>query len=123
MNKKNILIAEDETIYATVYKLKLESEGYIVNHAKNGVEALELAKKNKPDIILLDLMMPEKDGFHVLKELKGDKKLRDVPVIIMTNLTQSSDIEEVLRLGAKTYLIKSDITADQMIDKVKENLK
>jgi CheY-like chemotaxis protein len=123
MKKKNILIAEDETIYATVYKLKLEAEGFNVSHAKNGVEALELAKKSKPDIILLDLMMPEKDGFHVLKELKGDDRLKDVPVIIMTNLTQSSDIEEILRLGAKTYLIKADITAEQMIDKVKENLK
>jgi DNA-binding response OmpR family regulator len=123
MSKKNILIADDEAIYATVYKLKLEAEGFNVSHAKNGIEVLELAKKSKPDIILLDLMMPEKDGFHVLKELKDDSSLKDVPVIIMTNLTQTSDIEEVLRLGAKTYLIKSDNTAEQMVDKVKENLK
>ena len=123
MIKRNVLIAEDEIIYATVFKLKLESEGFNVTHAKNGKEAIEMAKKSKPDIILLDLMMPEKDGFQVLRELKEDIKLRDVPVVIMTNLSQSSDIEEALGLGAKTYLIKADITADEMIIKVKETLK
>ncbi len=124
-NKKaiKVLIAEDEEVLLRMYLTKFKNQGFEVYGAKNGAETLDLAKKVSPDVILLDIIMPMADGFSVLKKIKEDKNLKDVPVILLTNLAQEPDIDEGLKLGATDYLIKANITPLQVVEKVKEVLK
>src|SRR5262245_27440864 len=103
---RKILIAEDEKPLSKALQLKFTSAGFTVTPAFNGEEVLELLKKEKFDLMLLDLMMPKLDGFSVLEELKrGDIKL---PVIVTSNLSQPEDMKRVKELGAVDFLIKSE---------------
>jgi len=120
--KKKILIIEDEKMLADMYALKFSKEGFQVIQANNGVPGLELAKREKPIIILLDIILPKKDGFAVLKELKEDPAVRDIPVILLTNLGQDEDIKKGINLGASGYLIKANFTPGEIVTKVKEIL-
>ncbi|MFN3301738.1 MAG: response regulator transcription factor [Patescibacteria group bacterium] len=123
-NKKaKILIAEDEEILRRMYATKFRAEGFEVFETANGVETLEMAKKIKPEIILLDIIMPLADGFSVLKKIKEDKTLKDIPVILLTNLAQNNDIKEGLKIGAIDYLVKTEFTPSQVVEKVKKILK
>ena len=121
-NKKTILVAEDDSFYSNIYKFKLNKEGFDVQTANNGDEALKLAKEHKPDLILLDLIMPIKDGFETLKELKLDPALKDVKVIVISNLGQDEDITRTKELGAQDYLVKANMSIQEMMDKVKSYL-
>lgn len=121
-NKKTILVAEDDSFYSNIYKFKLNKEGFVVQIATNGDEALKLAKEHKPDLILLDLIMPIKDGFETLKELKLDPTLKDVKVIVISNLGQDEDITRTKELGAQDYLVKANMSIQEMMDKVKSYL-
>lgn len=121
-NKKTILVAEDDSFYANIYKFKLTKEGFIVETANNGDEAIKIAKENKPDLILLDLIMPIKDGFETLKELKQDPALKDIKVIVISNLGQDEDIARTKELGAQDYLVKANMSIQEMMDKVKSYL-
>lgn len=116
---KKIILAEDDKYISKAYNVGLKDVGFDVSVAYDGNEALEKIKKDKPDLILLDLVMPEKNGFEVLEELGVNDELRKIPVIILSNLGQDSDIEKGRALGAVDYLIKSDLTMDEVIDKVK----
>jgi len=118
--KKKILIAEDERPMARALELKLSHEGYDVTYAANGQEALDFLKKDKFDIILLDLMMPKVDGFGVLEEMKA-KKMK-IPVIILSNLSQVEDEERAKKMGAKDFFIKSNTPIANIIDYVKKHL-
>lgn len=118
-----ILVAEDDKFYANIYKVKLTKEGYEVMLAENGEQALKLAREKKPDLILLDLIMPVKDGFETLKELKADSSLRDVKVVVSSVLGQEEDIKKAKDLGADGYLVKTDVSIQEMVDKMKEYLK
>lgn len=120
--KKVIIIAEDDKFYANIYKVKLSKEGYDVLVVPNGEELLQAARSHKPDLILLDLIMPVKDGFQTLQELKNDKDLQDINVIVMSNLSQSEDIDKAKQLGAVNYYVKTDISVQEMLDKVTEYL-
>ncbi len=120
--KQKVLIAEDDAFLAGIYSSKFQSEGYVVEHAPDGEEALKIAQKFLPDIILLDILMPKMDGFEVLKHLKKDSKTKDIPVILLTNLGQKSDVEFGLKQGAVDYLIKAHFMPQETVDKVKKVL-
>lgn len=119
---KKILFIEDE---ATLQRSLTEilKEDYEVINALDGETGLGLARKEKPDLILLDLILPKRDGFSVLEELKKNDLTKDIPVIILTNLENNIEIEKVLELGATTYLIKSQYSLDDIKNKVKQVLK
>jgi len=119
---KKILFVEDEPNLQKAVGELLKQEGYQIFGAFDGAEGLEIAKKEKPNLILLDLILPKKDGFEVLKELKADKDLKDTPVIILTNLEGTGDVEKALDLGATTYLVKANYELDDILKLVKSNL-
>lgn len=121
--KKQVLIIEDEESLAQMYKTKFEREGYTVVLAADGVSGLAAAAKSTPDIILLDIILPKKDGFMVLKELKDDKKTKDIKVLMLTNLGQDEDVDKGKKMGAADYLVKANLTPAQLVDKVIEHLK
>ena len=123
MTMHKILIVEDDKFLLNVYRLKLTKEGFEVRLAKNGDEALETLKDFKPDVILLDLVMPVRDGFSVLEELKKDPTLSKIPVIITTNLGQKEDIDRGLKLGARDYIIKSETAMEKIMEKIRNTLK
>ncbi len=120
--QKLVLIAEDDAFLAGIYSSKFQSEGFKVEHAPDGEEALKIAQKSVPDIILLDILMPKMDGFEVLKHLKKDPKTKNIPVILLTNLGQKSDVEFGLKQGAVDYLIKAHFMPQETVDKVKKVL-
>ena len=118
-----ILFVEDEPTLQKAVGEILGQEGFEVLAALDGEAGLELIKKEKPDLILLDLILPKKDGFAVLKEMKEDESLKDIPVIVLTNLEGMGDVEKAMSLGATTYLVKANYELDDVIKMIKENLK
>jgi len=119
---KKILFVEDEPTLQKAIGRFLEEEGYQVKSALDGELGLEIAKREKPDLILLDIILPKKDGFMVLKALKEDESTKDIPVIILTNLENDTDIEKALSLGATTYLVKANYKLEEITKKIKEIL-
>ena len=118
-NKKHILVVEDENTLAFALKKKLESAGYIVNVALDGKEALNKIEQEKPDLVLLDLILPVMDGFTVLRELKKKPEYESMPVIVLTNLSSDEDIADVLNAGGTDYFIKTEHSLDDIILTVK----
>lgn len=116
----NILIVEDDVFLADLYKTKFTMEGFKVSVAYDGEKGLEMALKNLPDIILLDLVLPKLSGFDILKEIKASSKAKNIPVILLTNLSQKSDVEKGLKLGADDYLIKAHFMPSEVVDKIKK---
>lgn len=121
--KKDILLIEDEEVLANMYDTKFNKEGFIIRKALDGETGLKLAQEKTPDLILLDIIMPKLDGFSVLKRLKADEKLKNVPVILLTNLGQDEDVKKGNELGVAGYLVKANCTPMQVVDKVKELFK
>jgi len=124
MNNKNkkVLIIEDDPFIADVYVLKLESEGYDVETAEDGLQGLEVLHKEKFDIILLDILMPNLDGFKVLERIKMVPELSKIPVIILTNLSQKKDIKKGIDLGASDYIIKTKFTPTEVVKTIEKVL-
>ncbi|HDQ88818.1 MAG TPA: response regulator [candidate division WWE3 bacterium] len=120
---KKIIIAEDDKFLANAYRLKLEKEGFEIEIVANGKELIAKIPEFKPNIILLDLLMPLMDGFEALEILKSDKNTKNIPVLIMSNLGQQSDIDKGKELGAKDYIIKSNISLKKVIEKIEGLLK
>jgi DNA-binding response OmpR family regulator len=120
-NKKKILVVEDEATLQKALNDVLIQEGYEVISALDGATGLDLAKKEKPNLILLDIILPKIDGFDVLKNLKEEGS--KIPVIVLTNLSDINDIQKALDLGATTYLVKADFHLEDVLKKVKEVLK
>lgn len=118
-----LLIAEDDQFYANLYKTKLEKEGFAVVISTNGSETLRLIEESKPNLIILDIVMPELDGFEVLKQLKSKPDFKNVPVIVLSNLGQQEDIDRALSLGAFRYIVKSNVSIHDMVESVEEALK
>ncbi len=116
---KSILVAEDDRFLANAYRVKFGKVGIEVKIAVDGEEALTLLKEFQPDLILLDLMMPKKDGFYVLEKLAEDAKWKTIPVIVASNLGQSEDITRAKDLGARDYFIKADSSLEQVVEKIK----
>ena len=121
--KKKILIAEDDKMIGSMYQTKLEQEGFIVLTADNGAQCLELVIKEKPDLIMLDIIMPQLDGFSVLQELKKDPKTKNIPVIMLTNLGTDEDKSKGEKLGATDYLVKANLTPAQVSEIIKKHIK
>jgi len=123
MRKANkILLAEDDKFLVRAYKDGIARAGFEVIVAHDGKEAMDKLKSEKPDLLLLDLVMPIKNGFEVLEEMKMDDGFKNIPVIILSNLGQDTDIAKGKKLGAIDYLIKSNFSMKEVIEKVKFHL-
>ncbi len=118
---KIIFVEDEPTLQKTLSDVLLR-EGYDVKTAFDGVAGLEMIKSEKPDLVLLDLILPKMDGFTVLKKMREDPEIKDIPVMILTNLEGTSDIERVLELGATTYLVKANYELREVVDKIKKML-
>ncbi len=117
---KKILVAEDEEVLLNVLKDRFEVEGWEVTTAKDGVEAMEAINKSKFDLVLLDLLMPKKDGFEVLEEVKNNPELKNIPIIVLSNLGGDDDIKKALALGAKDYFVKTQHPMSEIVEKAKK---
>lgn len=116
-----ILIVEDDPLMCRMYQKTFVLEGYTVELAVDGEEGI-LKAKSKPDIILMDIMMPKMDGIQALEEIKKDPELKNIPVVMLTNLAESSKAEEAIGKGAVKYIIKSEYDPKQVVELVKEVL-
>jgi CheY-like chemotaxis protein len=112
--KIKVAIVEDEPALQDIYKTKLEMEGYEVVTASDGVEGLNTIVHEMPDLVLLDVVIPLKDGFQVLEDMKANPQTTNIPAIILSNLGQSYEIKRGLALGAKAFLTKANLTPDQI---------
>lgn len=121
--KKSILIIEDDQFFRELLLKKLVSLGFNVLEAANGEEGVELTKQKKPDLIILDLLLPNIDGFEVLSKVKTSLDTSSIPVMIVSNLGQQEDVERGLKLGAVDYLIKSQFDIESIVGKIKNVLK
>jgi len=116
---KTILLVDDDLTLREMYEERLKAEGFVIVQASNGEEALTRAKDIKPSLILLDIMMPKINGFDVLKSLKVDSELKDIPVIILTALIQDVDRIQGDKLGATDYIVKSETMPGEVITKIR----
>lgn len=117
-SKKKILLVEDEEFLRDLLSTRISKEGYKILHAKDGAEALKIAKTEKPDGVLLGLVLPGISGFDVLMELKKDHETAAIPVVILSNLGEKEDIERGKKLGAVDYLVKANFSIDEVIERV-----
>lgn len=117
--KPSILLVEDDTFLAGMYVTKLTMEHFQVELATDGAMGLAKAEEMHPDLILLDILLPKMNGFDVLKQIKADPKMKDIPVILLTNLGQKSDVTQGFDLGAADYLIKAHFMPSEVVEKIK----
>jgi len=120
---KTILFIEDDKFLRELVIQKLIKEGYETSEAVDGEEGIKKVKEEKPDLVLLDLILPGIDGFEVLSRMREESALTSIPVIILSNLGQKEDVEKGLKLGAVDYLIKAHFTPGEIIDKIRAALK
>jgi two-component system, OmpR family, alkaline phosphatase synthesis response regulator PhoP len=115
---KKVLIADDDEKFRVMIANALKQAGFGVVEAVDGGEAVKKAQTEKPDVMLIDIMMPIKLGFEVLEELKADPTFKDTPIFTLSHLAQPSDVEKVKRLGATEHLIKTELSVRELVDKV-----
>lgn len=116
---KKVMIVEDDEHISKVYEIKFAKEGISTSVARDGEDAVVKITAEKPSLIILDLMIPKKDGFWVLEEIKKNPDLATIPVLVLSNLGQKSDQDRALGLGANEYLVKVDFSIQDIIEKVK----
>ena len=122
-NKKTIMIVEDDIFVMDIYQMKVSQEGFKVVTAENGREAIKkLESGAKPDLLLLDILMPYMDGLTFLKKKNQNEKWKQIPTILLTNLSQKEEIEAGFELGAKDYIIKSHFTPSEVMEKINKYL-
>lgn len=119
---KKILFIEDESALQRAATTVLSDEGYAVLSALDGEVGIRLAQDERPDLILLDIILPKKNGFEVMEELKKDERTSRIPVIILSNLAENTDLEKALALGATTYLVKINYKLEEVVEKIKNIL-
>lgn len=119
-----IFMAEDDPLMSRMYERAFKANGYALELASDGEEAVSKLEKMEtaPTIMLLDVMMPKKNGFDILRQIKQNEKLKNAPVVMLTNLAGQADAEKALSLGAVLYLVKSQYDPKQVVDKIKEIL-
>lgn len=122
MEKKFILVAEDDKVYADIYSSVFDSSLYDVVVVKDGSLVVPELSKRKPDLMLLDLVMPGKSGFDILREIRETDSLKDLKVVVVSNLSQEYDIEKTRHLGVLEYIVKSDLSIHELREKVKKYL-
>ena len=120
--KPYVLIAEDDSFVGDIYRTKLEEAGIEVEVALDGKKALEKMQEHVPDVLLLDILMPYMDGMDVLRELQKKEAWKNIPVLMLTNLSEKENIQQALSLGARGYIIKSHFTPAEVLAKVQELL-
>src|SRR5437867_423766 len=119
---KTILVIEDDPHLQQDVSIALAEAGLVVQNAYDGDEGLRLVMERKPDAVLLDLILPKKDGFEVLQEMKKDSGTKHIPVIVLSNLETSANVEHAVRLGAASYLVKSNYQTKDVLAKVESVL-
>lgn len=120
--RKKILVIEDEKILGEILLTKLNHEGYDAEWALDGEAGLQALREFKPDFVLLDIVMPKKNGYEVLEEMSKDEKLRKIPVVVISNSGQPVEIERILALGAKDYVVKAQFSPEEVLEKVRKYL-
>lgn len=120
--QKKILLVEDDKGLAAVYITRLEAEGFSVKHVPNGEDALSNALEFKPDLILLDVMMPKISGFDVLDILRNTPETNNIRIVMLTALSQESDMEKAKSLGVDDYLVKSQVVIADVVERIKMHL-
>lgn len=120
--RKKILMIEDDIFLRKVYRDKFESEGFIFIEATNGEEGTNKVLSENPDLLILDLILPKRNGFDVLEDLKTRPETKHIPVIVLSNLGQEVDVQSALKLGADDYLIKTEVSLSGVVEKVKKFL-
>lgn len=118
-----ILLVEDDAFLSNLLKVRLQGENIKVSLAKDGEEAMKKIAEETPSLVLLDLILPKKSGFEVLEKISIDPKLKKIPIIIISNLGQTSDVERGKNLGAIEYFVKAKVSIDDLVTKVKGYLK
>ncbi|MBI2049376.1 response regulator [Candidatus Roizmanbacteria bacterium] len=119
---KKILVVEDDNFLANAYRVKLNKAGFEVKNAYDGIEALSVLRTYIPDLILLDIVMPKKDGFATLEEIKKQDQLKNIPVILASNLGQKEDMDRGLKLGAIEFFVKTEFSLNNLIEKINKIL-
>jgi len=119
---KKILIIEDEELLYNLLSKKLITGGYDVSISEDGQKGLDSMKKDIPDLVLLDIIMPNKNGFEVMEEMQKDERLKNIPIIIISNSGQPVEIDKAKNLGAKDWLVKTDFEPLEVIKKVKKQI-
>ncbi len=120
---KNILLIDDDPFLVRVYRSLMDEAGYQTFFLENGERAVETAIEVKPDLIVLDLIMPVKDGYDTLKALKGNESTRNIPVVVLTVIQAEEEIKKVTELGADEFIVKSNSSFKDVVNKIKEILK
>ncbi len=118
-----ILIVEDDPFLLKMYSKKFQVEGFDVQTAVDGQAGLAKIKSFMPDLVLMDIMMPKLNGIQVIEKAKADPVIKDIPILVLTNLSSTEDAGTAVKTGAVDYMIKSDFIPSQVIDKVKQLLK
>ncbi len=119
---KSILLVEDDPFLIDIYTTKLEESGFSVEVANDGEVALRKARENKPDLVILDIVLPQIDGWEILRKIKSEPEFKNLKVIILSNLGQKEEVEKGIKLGAVKYLIKAHYTPSQVIKEIKKTI-
>lgn len=119
---KHILLVEDDPLLIDIYSTKLKEAEFTVEVAEDGEEAVRKIEKGAPDLVLLDIVLPNFDGWQFLEMIRKDGKLKDLKVVVLSNLSQKEEVEKGLSLGASKYLIKAHYTPSQIVEEVKKEL-
>lgn len=122
-NSKKVLVIEDDTFLVKAYQIKFQKEGFGVEVAADGEEAMSMLEKAPPNIVLLDLMLPKVSGFDVLSSIRSRPQWKNVPVVILSNLGGGQDIDKGMKLGATDYIVKANAKIDEVVQKVKKFVK
>lgn len=118
-NNASILLVEDDSFISGMYQTKLASLGFVVETLEDGQTAWERLQKDPlPDLLLLDVVLPKKDGFEILESLRKDERTKKLPIILLTNLGQKPDVERGMKLGANDYIIKAHYTPTEVVEKI-----
>lgn len=120
--KATILLVEDDTFISGMYQTKLSMLGYTVKVVEDGEEAWAELQRESPDLVLLDIVLPRKDGFEILSDIRSSEKLKNLPVILLSNLGQKPDVQKGLELGADDYIIKAHFTPSEVVEKIEKML-
>lgn len=118
LRKKKILLIEDDRFLAGMYEKKLILDGFLVHVAHDGLEGIQEIRSFRPHVVLLDLLLPKKSGFEVLRVLKAKKTTASIPVIVLSNLSQTQDVERCMKMGASDYLVKSHFLPSEVLQKI-----